>query len=104
MANNLGSALFEVRPRDSSIAEGYFVGCCFPHACRAICPTLGIVVIGMKQLASEGVCVRLSFPFFCRFYARRVFYLVLHSLKWCFAGCDHVSKLYCAALLQFSSW
>ena len=98
-----GVPLFEVRPRDNSIVEGCFIGCYFPHACRAICPTLGIVVIGMKQLA-QGVCVRLSFPCFCRIYARRVFYLVLHSLKWCFAGCDRSSKLYCTALLQFCSW
>ena len=81
------------------------LGFCFPHACRSICPTLGVVVIGTKQLASEGVCVQLGFPVFAGFTLTvRVFFLVSHSLKWCFAGCDRLSRLYSAALLQFSSW
>ena len=78
---------------------------CFPLSCRAICPTLGVVVIGTKGIANEGVCVRLSFPCFAVFtLCVRVFCLFSHYLKWCFAGCDHFSRLYSLALLQFSSW
>ena len=70
-----------------------------------ICPTLGVFVVGTKQLASEGGCVRLSFLRFAGFaLCARVLCLVSHRLKWCFAGCKRFSRLFSDALLQFSSW
>ena len=70
-----------------------------------ICPTLGVFVVGTKQLASEGGCVRLSFLRFAGFaLCARVLCLVSHRLKWCFGGCKRFSRLFSDALLQFSSW
>ena len=82
MANSLGSARVEVLPRDNSLVKVALLRSCFPLSCHAICPTLGVVVIGTKRIASEGVCVQLSFPCFAVFtVCVRVFCLFSHLLE-----------------------
>ena len=64
----------------------------------AITISSGAIQAAIRQLCVQPLTVE-RFCFFCSF--RSCFSLVSHDLRWCIAGCDRVSELYKAALLQF---